>query len=239
MSDVQQMAETIKDELNADLVRSIMAGNGLVVSELQWKLIEQWEQLVIAQNQYLNLISRKDISRFWEKHVLHCASLLVVRPIPPDIQLCDFGTGGGFPGILLAILRPDLQVVLIDSTQKKIRAVERFISELALPNAHAVSGRGEELAQQVQYKNQFSVVVARAVAPLKQLEFWTRKLRKQNSVLHVYKGGDLTEELAELSALKPQPKQEITHINLKGYSEFVKDKKMIVSLHFNKSYIKG
>ncbi len=212
--------------------RQILAANQILFDETQWSLLERWVDILLEANQKLNLISRKDTHQIWEKHVLHSLALLTRHSFAEGARVCDLGTGGGFPGIPLAIACPHAHFTLIDSTQKKIKAIQAMISELALPNVQTVAGRVEELGKQSRYYRRFSILTARAVAPLKSLEIWTRDLRASHAVLHVYKGGDLSVEIQELARNKSIRK--VTHalLSLKTAPQFAQNQKQIVSLYF-------
>ena len=213
-------------------VRSILRANQVDLDCEQWMLLQKWVAMLLEANQRLNLISRKDTTRIWENHVLHSLALLVVTRIENNSQVCDIGTGGGLPGIALAIACPRARFVLIDGTEKKIRIVQEMISKLALANTRAVAGRAERLEEQSFYQNRFSVLTARTVAPLKSLEKWTRGLRAPGAVLHAYKGGDLRDELNALSTNARIRKVVQSPLVLKGACQFARNQKRIVSLYF-------
>ena len=120
------MSENLKP-LKSTEVRQICLDNGLIVSDSQWRVLEKWADLLLNYNQEINLISRKQTDLLWEKQILHCLSLLICREIPQGIEVCDFGTGGGLPGIILAIVRPDLYLTLVDSRQKKLMSFKRLL----------------------------------------------------------------------------------------------------------------
>ncbi len=159
-------------------------------------------------NEQINVISRKDIDSLYEKHVLHSLSIAAVADFPTGSQVLDLGTGGGFPGIPLAIFFPDVQFHLVDSIGKKIKVVQAVAEALQLQNVTTAHMRAEEIKNR-----QFDVVVSRAVAPLADLWKWSRPLlRKTNKVnedgepapngLICLKGGDLSLEISE-SGVRP------------------------------------
>jgi len=135
-------------------------------------------QLLLEWNSKINLVSRRDEGNVWFSHVLHSLSLLFIVNLPRDGKVLDLGTGGGFPGIPLAIARPDLKLVLIDSVAKKVRAVEDMVARIGLMNVHTLCLRAEELGRGEEFVHAFDVVVARAVAPLDELVRWSRPLLK-------------------------------------------------------------
>lgn len=148
-------------------------------------------------NAKVNLVSRKDIDHLYEHHVLHSLAIAKLLRFKPDAEILDVGTGGGFPGIPLAILMPDVQFHLIDGMLKKVKVVQDVIEQLGLTNAKAQQVRAEEL------KNaRYDFVVTRAVAELNLLRQWTsqRLLKTKESHplpngLIALKGGKIREEI--------------------------------------------
>jgi len=157
-------------------------------------------------NEKINVISRKDIDSLYEKHVLHSLSIAAAVDIPAGTQVLDLGTGGGFPGIPLAIFFPEVQFHLVDSIGKKIKVVEAVVEALELKNVTTAHSRAEEIKNR-----KFDVVVSRAVAPLGDLWRWSKPLLKKaqsgkqkaesdeeaTSGLICLKGGDLSQEISE------------------------------------------
>ena len=219
--------------LSAADVRRICLENGLDISDSQWQLLEKWAALLLEVNQNVNLISRKETEFLWEKQILPCLALLIFRKFSPDVDVCDFGTGGGFPGILLAIVRPDLQLTLLDSRHKIIEVVRQMIDSLKLSNAQTVLGRGEELGKQRPWRQRFPLLTARAVGPLIDLVRWTADLRKVESVLHIYKGGEIKDEVFALSKKVSGVRVNKSLMVLKGYPKFAENQKYIISLEFS------
>ena len=146
-------------------------------------------------NSKINLISRKDIEHLPVKHILHSLAIAKFIRFNPGAIVLDVGTGGGFPGIPLAIMYPEAKFILADSIGKKIRVVEEIILGLNLKNATAVLGRVEELKIDADY------VVSRATAPMVDLVAWTRNQLRSGQAGSmpngwiVLKGGDLQEEM--------------------------------------------
>ena len=155
-------------------------------------LYEEW-------NAQINVISRKDLDQLYTRHVLHSLAIHKFLQFAPGSNVLDIGTGGGFPGIPLAILNPEVNFVLVDSIGKKIKVVQEVSLALGLTNVKAIHERAEKV------KGPFDFVVSRAVAELKMLLQWSNgKLAKKqiNAIpngLICLKGGDLTEELMGLS----------------------------------------
>ena len=221
--------------LTAADVRRICLENGLDISDSQWQLLEKWAALLLEVNQNVNLISRKETEFLWEKQILPCLALLIFRKFSPDADVCDFGTGGGLPGMLLAIVRPDLRLTLLDSRHKKIEVVQQMIDSLKLSNAQTVLGRGEELGKQRPWRQRFPLLTARAVAPLIDLVRWTADLRKVESVLHIYKGGEIKDEVFALSKKVSGVRVNKSLMVLKGYPKLAENQKYIISFDFSPS----
>jgi 16S rRNA (guanine527-N7)-methyltransferase len=171
------------------------------ITPLQLQQFEQLPELYNFWNNQINVISRKDIDQLYERHVLHSLGIAKVMPFLPGENVLDVGTGGGFPGIPLAILFPETQFFLVDSIGKKIKVVQEVASALGLQNLKAAHLRAEQVDEK------FDFVVSRAVTRLKEFYPWVKgKFNKEskniltNGILYL-KGGDLDEEIAE-SGLK-------------------------------------
>jgi 16S rRNA (guanine527-N7)-methyltransferase len=149
--------------------------------------------LVADKNKKMNLISKRDIDSIIEKHIFISAFITKYLPEKSTMFL-DIGTGGGFPGIPLAIMRPDLKGILADSTSKKIGAVQGFIEKLKLSNVVAENNRVESDEFKKKYSNTFDLVVSRSSVPLIILFRYSLPLIKDKAFLLAMKGGDLTEE---------------------------------------------
>lgn len=138
-------------------------------------------------NSKINLISRKDVENFYERHVLHSLAIAKVITFQPGDKVFDIGTGGGFPGIPLAILFPETHFILSDSIAKKIGVVDDVVKQLGLNNVTTLIGRAED------YKLPVDYVVTRAVAKMSDLIFWS-KFKHPKKIIAL-KGGDLKDEL--------------------------------------------
>lgn len=165
------------------------------LSDEQLTQFSKLEDLYSYWNERINVISRKDMDNFYDHHVLHSLGIAKVISFKPGTKVLDVGTGGGFPGIPLAIMFPDVQFHLIDARNKKIKVVQEVIDELGLKNVKAKHIRVEDV------KDQYDFVVSRAVTRMDRFYDWVRKriLKKQrnglpNGILYL-KGGDLTEEM--------------------------------------------
>lgn len=196
------------------------------LTEQQVKQYNSLPELYTFWNSQINVISRKDIELLAERHVLHSLGIAKIVSFLPGEKVLDVGTGGGFPGIPLAILFPETHFHLVDSIGKKIKVVQEVAKSLGLKNVKASHQRAEQIDEK------FDFVVSRAVTQLKDFYPWIRgkfnKVSKNtlaNGILYL-KGGDLTQEITE-SGLK------VIQFHLKDYfeEEFFETKQVI--------YIKG
>jgi 16S rRNA (guanine527-N7)-methyltransferase len=171
----------------------------------------QYEQLAALKDRYaqwnekINVISRKDMDHFYEHHVLHSLAIAAIFQFEKGSEIMDLGTGGGFPGLPLAILFPETKFHLVDSINKKLKVASSIGEEIGLKNLTVQHSRAEDIRN-----IKFDAVVSRAVAPLKDLWWWSKPLiRKNASVKGVpnglvcLKGGDLAQEISE-SGCKPR-----------------------------------
>jgi 16S rRNA (guanine527-N7)-methyltransferase len=154
-------------------------------------------------NAKINVISRKDIESLYTKHILHSLAIAAAFPIKPGSDVIDIGTGGGFPGIPLAIFFPNTRFHLVDSIGKKIKVVEAVSQASGLTNITTRHGRAEDIKDR-----KFDLAVSRAVAPLKELWTWARPLLRKPapgapSGLICLKGGDLAAEISD-SGTRPR-----------------------------------
>ena len=165
------------------------------LNDLQQQQLQLLHSLYADWNQKINVISRKDIDALYERHVLHALGIAKVLSFAPNARILDVGTGGGFPGIPLAILFPKTDFYLVDSIQKKIGVVNAVAAAVGLKNVKATHQRAEEVNEK------FDFVVSRAVTQMPRFVEWvqnkissTQQHDLANGILAL-KGGDLTEEL--------------------------------------------
>lgn len=190
------------------------------LSEQQKSQFQQLENLYKDWNEKINVISRKDIDEFYERHVLHSLGIAKIMEFADGTKVLDIGTGGGFPGIPLAILFPNVEFTLVDSIGKKITVVNAVAESLGLKNVKAYHERAEKI------KDKFHFVVSRAVTQMPVFLRWLKgKFEKEqfnpkhNGVLYL-KGGDLGEELAGI-------KCEIYNLKDQFGEEFFDTKKVV------------
>ncbi len=172
--------------------------------ELTQKQHDQFEKLDLLYrewNEKINVISRKDIDNLFTNHVLHSLAIAKIISFKPGASILDVGTGGGFPGIPLAILFPETKFHLVDSIGKKITVVKNIVEGLGLTNIIAEQIRAEEI------KSKYDFIVSRAVTRMKEFHGWVRNKIKDKSIhsldngILYLKGGDLDEELDELKTM--------------------------------------
>ncbi|MGJ8659548.1 16S rRNA (guanine(527)-N(7))-methyltransferase RsmG [Cellulophaga fucicola] len=167
------------------------------LTEEQKQHFIQLEALYADWNQKINVVSRKDIDEIYLRHILHSTGIAKFQQFLPGTTVLDVGTGGGFPGIPLAILFPETHFTLVDAIGKKIKVVQEVIDGLQLTNVTAKHMRVEEL------DTQFDFIVSRAVAAMPTFVRWIKGRIKKNSIherrngILYLKGGDLSEELLE------------------------------------------
>jgi 16S rRNA (guanine527-N7)-methyltransferase len=191
------------------------------LSSTQKEQFSELGPLYAEWNERINVISRKDIEALYLRHVLHSLGIAKVQVFLPGSRVLDIGTGGGFPGIPLAIMFPETEFVLVDSIGKKIKVVGEIARELRLENVEAVQGRAEK------QQGQFDFIVSRAVTNMSDFVKWTRnKFLKENrhplpnGILYL-KGGDLSEEL------KPFQKARIYSLSDYFEEDFFETKKVV------------
>jgi 16S rRNA (guanine527-N7)-methyltransferase len=197
-------------------------------TEKQLAQFRALDELYREWNAKINVISRKDIDSLYEKHVLHSLSIAAAFDFPSGSEIIDIGTGGGFPGVPLAIFFPEVKFHLVDSINKKLTIIEAVKEAVGLNNLTTQHSRAEDIKGR-----QFDFAVSRAVAPLKDLWRWSKPLLKGKKItvqneggltelksgLICLKGGDLKEEIRE-SGLHPK-RMEISEI---FEEEFFKEK---------------
>ena len=169
------------------------------LSENQKRKIDSMKSIYAKWNDKVNLISRKDFDNFYEKHVLHSLSICKIISFKSDTKIMDLGTGGGFPGVPLAIMHPNVNFHLVDSISKKTKVLSSIVQELDLSNVIVHNKRAEDI------DDSFDFIVTRAVAKLAQLHLWSKNkisTQSNNSIkngLICLKGGDLSSELAKFN----------------------------------------
>ncbi|MDB2426419.1 16S rRNA (guanine(527)-N(7))-methyltransferase RsmG [Flavobacteriaceae bacterium] len=172
------------------------------LSDVQFNQFKQLQGLYKDWNSKINVISRKDIESLYLRHVLHSLSIAKLIKFNPASNILDIGTGGGFPGIPLAILFPDVNFHLVDSINKKLKVVNGVVDSLGLVNVKTTHSRAEFI------KGDYDFIISRAVTTMPDFVSWTKnKIAKKsknsfkNGIFYL-KGGDLTEELKSYKTVK-------------------------------------
>jgi 16S rRNA (guanine527-N7)-methyltransferase len=196
-------------------IDKILRSNGIILNEEKKDQLGLYFSLLKEWNQRINLVSRRDTENIWESHILHSISPLFLLNIPSGVRMLDLGSGGGLPGIPLAIVHGGLEMVLMDSIQKKAHALHEILAQLELPGIQVITGRAEELGKGKRFAALFDAVIARAVAPLDQLVRWAAPFLRKRALastewrskrawgksefsfpyLLALKGGDLNREI--------------------------------------------
>ena len=232
--------------IEANRFLTLLEMNGLRLTEGQAALLDRYKDLLVKWNEKLNLVSRSTTAEEIQfTHFTHSLSPFFFLSLPGGLRLMDLGTGGGLPGIPLAVLRPDLHIVLVDSIAKKVKAVESMRDELGLSNVEVMNTRAEEISRKAVPPEPFDLVLARAVAPLSNLAQWSRTLVRQRNVkatwrearqtieftlpaLMAWKGGDITDELAALK-IKTGLEAKVFNLVFPGSEEVgLQGKKMVI-----------
>lgn len=196
------------------------------LNEIQLDLYERFQEEFLQWNDKINLISRKDTENLFVHHILHSLAIAKVCKFKPECNILDIGTGGGFPGLPLAIMFPETKFFLVDSIGKKIKVVQAITEALELKNVKSMQTRAEKV------REKFDFIISRAVTTFEDFIPWTvgkfsniRYHNLPNGILYL-KGGDLTEELSKV-------KKPYKVFNISDYfeDEFFETKKVV--------YIKG
>lgn len=210
-----------------DQALAVLSGFGADLHPEAIALLDLYAERLFVWNDRVNLISRNDTGNIWTKHILHSLLLLTHSEIPSSGVL-DIGTGGGFPGIPIAICKPDVDFLLVDSVKKKVDAVTGIVAELGLKNVKLVWSRAESLPR----NHGITTAVCRAVATLGDLIDWSGKVldrtNKGELTLLCLKGGDISPEVA--TARRRFPKATFNTIELNDESIVkagLEDKKII------------
>jgi 16S rRNA (guanine527-N7)-methyltransferase len=188
------------------------------LNDTQLEKFSRLQELYTHWNAQINVISRKDMEHFYERHVLHSLAITKQFHFTEGTKLLDIGTGGGFPSIPLAIFFPEVHITACDSIGKKIKVVTEVAQALQLHNIHPHAGRVEQV------NGRFDFIVSRAVAPLSDLYKWTQHqvaAKGRNKMANGWiclKGGDLKDEIAEVKKLN-----KTLHVEQWNLSDFYKE----------------
>ena len=231
-------------------IRTLCVKNGLTPTDVQIVQLDHYVRLLLDWNKKINLISRKDEENVWTYHILHSISPLFKIQMAGGSRIVDIGSGGGLPSIPLKILRPDISLLCLDATRKKVNSISDMVDEMNLERVNVLWGRAEEVGLQPEYLHKFDFAIARAVGPLNELiamslNFLERR-NNGNSIkekisnnlidpdppaLIAFKGGDVAKEIE--FAKKQYPLVNINSIDLTfiGSEQLIASDKKILVVH--------
>ena len=208
---------------------TICSANGIVLTKNQIDQLSRFHKELIYWNKSVNLISRQDEEFIMERHILHSLSILKYIHLPQKAKCIDVGTGGGLPGIPIAVANPFIEMLLVDSIAKKIKITEMLASHTGSKKIFSRCGRVEELISDKKFAGYYNFVFARAVADIEKIIGWVDKLLKPGGQIVLLKGGDLDDEISVAEKLYPGYKMKETKISIVGYDWYAEnDKKLIV-----------
>ncbi len=192
------------------------------LNDRQKEQIDALFEIYYLYNSQVNVISRKDMDNFYIHHVLHSMALSKFMHLKNGFNVIDIGTGGGFPGIPLAIMYPDVEFHLVDSIGKKVKIVDSVCQDVGITNVKTSHSRVEEINER------FDLAVARAVAPSEKLVAWMKGQFKKGVQMALLKGGDLTEEMEEMTLRFPKLEYKIHSLYPKFKEDFFETKKAVL-----------
>lgn len=207
---------------------TICSANGIVLDKEQIRKLERYTQELTYWNSKVNLISRKDMNYFLEHHLLHSLSILKYIKLEPKSFCIDVGTGGGLPGIPLAIACPQTYFLLVDSINKKVKITSILAKHTELNRLKVLCSRVEDLANDEQFKHKFDYVITRAVGNVVSIMSKTRQIIKKSSKLIFLKGGNLKKEIEEAQSKFQDFSFDEINIELLGYEWFKNENKKII-----------
>lgn len=184
-------------------------------SSAQQELFNQFYQQILIGNQQLNLTRITEVTEFWEKHLWD--SLRGIKPLldTPETsrKVMDIGTGAGMPGIPIAIALPNSQVILLDSTHKKLKFLDQLIIDINLPNAITLLGRAEQVNNLINHRQQYDVVTIRAVAKIEMCVKYSLPFLNSDGLAILYRGNWTDEEAEQLDQILPKYKSKVVDIS--------------------------
>ena len=186
-----------------------------------------YEKLLLEWNTKINLVSRKTASI--ETHIMNSIFFLTKYEMKGNERMIDIGTGGGFPGIPLKILYPDLKLTLLDSIKKKTTVLEDICRKLGFNDTEIICGRAEEVSEKEKYKNEFDIVIAKSVSTIANLYKWGKDFLKPDGKMILIKGGNIAEELSNFT--KSYSNIKFKELNFTYDPRFTIEDKKIIIIH--------
>ena len=168
--------------------------------------------LVLERNEHINLTAVRDRDEALVKHVLDSLEIADLPEYKEAKKIIDVGTGAGFPGALLAIVSPDKEFILLDSTLKRLRVIDEFAETLNISNLKTVHARAEEISRKPEFSEAFDICVSRAVANLEKLSGWCLPFVKKGGCFIAYKGENYEEELSQASKVLKKNKARLSYV---------------------------
>ncbi|ASQ91325.1 16S rRNA (guanine(527)-N(7))-methyltransferase RsmG [Prosthecochloris sp. GSB1] len=212
---------------DCERIREACAARGLLLDDRQLLLLGEYARLLESKNRTINLVSRKEEAPLLIRHVFHSLLIGLFHPFRDGEKVIDIGTGGGLPGIPLAIAFPSTKFLLIDSIGKKITACQQMIRALELRNVLAKKARAEEIRGMI-----FDTVLSRQVAPLGTLCGYAEKLLKPSGTLLCLKGGDLKQEIQEAidaAGTNNGFPSEVTTLPIEAFDNCFREKQIVIA----------
>ena len=168
--------------------------------------------LVLVRNEHINLTAVREPNEALVKHVLDSLAIVDLPEYKEAEKIIDVGTGAGFPGALLAIVSPEKEFTLLDSTLKRLRVIDEFAQTLNISNLRTVHARAEEISKKPEYNGTFDICVSRAVANLEKLSDWCLPFVRKGGCFTAYKGENYEEELAQASGVLKKNKARLSYV---------------------------